>query len=275
MAIKRWIGTDGSYSTNGNWSAANVPVNADTVRLGPDRGTSITSGLNQSAVDLAAFYVDDGFGYDIASAVANLQISTAIFRYAGLGQAFIDLGSTAVSPVVDSTGSADEGENGLYLIGSGIAVLTINGGDVGVAAQPGDTATVTTLRVNGTASKVDVGAGTSLTNLGVYGGRVLLRAAGTTVNVYGGELNTREIGAITTLNIYGGRVISESTGTITTVNLYGGILDMSTSNIPRTITTMNQHARTQSEFIYDPAVITITNALGTPERPVRKLLIAN
>ena len=68
----------------------------------------------------------------------------------------------------------------------------------------------------------------------------------------------------------GGTIYPQSSGTITTHNLYGGTADFS-PGIPRTVTTLNQHARTTSEPIYDPAVLTITNH-GTPERAVRRTL---
>lgn len=270
MATKKWIGTDGSYSTSGNWSPSGVPSAGDTVRL-PAGGGDITAGLNQSAVAIDAFIVEEGYSGDIGSDAGYLQLDTDVFIYHGTGVAYVDLGSTTVSPDIVKAADAQDGEHGLYLKGSGIATLSITQGDVGLAALVGETATATTVRVMESGAKCELGPGCTLTTVTNNAGELLLRAAATTLNVVGGTTRTRETGAITTVNQYGGTIYPQSSGTITTHNLYGGTADFSHSGIPRTVTTLNQHARTTSELIYDPAVLTITNH-GTPERAVRRTL---
>ena len=49
----------GDYGVAGNWSTGTVPVNGDSVRI-PAGSPAITGSLNQSAVTLIDFIVDDG-----------------------------------------------------------------------------------------------------------------------------------------------------------------------------------------------------------------------
>lgn len=265
MANKTWAGSDGNYGTAGNWSPSGVPTAGDDVRIPASSSQSITSGLDQSAVAIGDFIVEEGYTGTIGSADGYLQIDPDRFEFAGSGQAWIDIGSAAIDVQVLGTAAAATGDRGLHLKGSAIDELAILGGNVGVAARHGETATVATCRVTGANADVILGAGVTLTTLRVTAGTVRLRCACTTVTVYGGTLHTEEDGAITTLNLEGGTVYSNSSGTITTLNAGGGTADFTRSGLARTVSTLKQNPG--STLVYDPAVLTITTR-SAPDDPI-------
>ncbi len=265
MANKTWAGTDGNYGTAGNWSPSGVPSTGDHVRIPASSSQSITSGLDQSAVAIGDFIVEEGYTGEIGTAAAYLQIDPNRFEFNGAGQAWIDIGSAAIDVQVLGTATAATGERGLYLKGSAIDELAVLGGNVGVAAIHGETATVTTCRVTGTSADVWIGAGVTLTTLRVNAGTVRLRCAATTVAVYGGTLYTEEAGAITTVNLEGGTIYPNSSGTVTTLNAEGGTADFTKSGLARTVTTLKQNPG--STLTYDPAVLTITTQ-AAPDDPI-------
>lgn len=271
MAIKTFIGTDGSYSTNANWSPTNIPAGGDYVYI-PAGAGSITTGLNQSAVtDLAGFVVADGYTGTIGSGAGYLQIdilnSTGVFDFNGQGVAYIDIGNSAISPTVRQTGGATAlGGHGLYLKGSGIVTLNVIGGDVAVGGIYGETATVTTIRSVGDKAEVFVGDAVTLTTFYQTAGDSLLTCAATTVTIWGGTLRTTGVGAITTMNVYSGDVFPGSTGTITTLNANGGSTSFIESGASRTVTTLAQNH--SSSVTYDPNVLAVTNR-SAPSGPVR------
>lgn len=257
MAIKKWIGTDGSYSTSANWSPSGVPANSDTVRL-PPGGGAISTGLNQSAVALTAFIVEKGYTALIASAAAPLQIGTTRFEFEGGGKAFIDLGASAVDPLITGTAQPSLGTFGLYLKGSAIDDLSVSGSSsVGVAAQVGETATVADARVVSAAASLTLGAGVTLTNAKVAAGKCEVKCAATLVQTYGGETISSETGAITTVETYDGTFTGNSSGTVTALKCHGGLSDFTKSAAARTITDVEIYPG--ASFAVDPAIVTLTN----------------
>ncbi len=265
MANKTWAGSDGNYGTAGNWSPPGVPSTGDHVRIPASSTQSITSGLDQSAVAIGDFIVEEGYIGEIGTAAGYLQIDPDRFEFNGSGQAYIDIGSAAIDVQVLGTATAASGERGLYLKGSAIDELAILGGNVGVAAIHGETATVTTCRVTGSSADVWLGAGMTLTTLQVNAGTVRLRCAATTVTVYGGTVYTEEAGAITTMTVDGGTVYPNSSGTVTTLNMDGGSVDFTRSGLARTVSTLKQNPG--STLTYDPAVLTITTR-SAPDDPI-------
>jgi hypothetical protein len=269
MANKTWVGNDsgneGDYSVAANWSPSGVPSASDHVRIPASSTQNISSGLDQSAVAIGDFIVEEGYSGTIGSATGYLQIDPDRFEFNGSGQSWIDIGSAAIDVQILGTATASTGERGLYLKGSAIDELAILGGNVGVAAVHGETATVTTCRVTGPTADVWVGAGTTLTTLNVSQGTVRLRCAATTVTQYGGTLYTEESGAITTINLEGGTLYPNSSGTITTLNADGGTADFTASGLGRTVSTLKQNPG--SAITYDPSVLTITTR-SAPDDPI-------
>lgn len=261
------------YGTARNWSLNTVPASTNDVEIGgPTSGQSVSIlyGLNQSAIDIAAFNVRKDYNGQIGREEDGksyyLRIDPDTVDYQGSPNlAFIDIGSANISPQIECNGSSLNGKFALYLKGSNIATLEIRKGKVAIAPLTGETATVATLLVSYftnplSDSDVTIGSGVTLTTLTQSGGKCELGCAATTVTVSpGAELTTVGTGAITTLNV-NGTAYPNSTGTITTINLYAGILDFRRDRSGRTVTTLNILPREQQgPQIYNVSAITYTN----------------
>ena len=266
MANTGWQGGASSvpndYSDTNNWSNG-VPGAGDNAEIGPRTTMYAIDGYNASGTAIGNFYVLPGYTKAIGDQDTYLQVDPDDFEFAGTGKAFIDIGSANISPRINDTVAATNGQHGLYLKGSNIATLTVNKGNVGIGALSFETATVATLRVGyvtnkDSDSKVTVGDGVTLTTLLQEGGTNTLQCAATTVTVNGGSLTIDTSGNITTLNINNGTVYGDRFGTITTVNLNGpsAKLVLNRSVVARTITTLNPD---DGQIIYNPNVVTITN----------------
>jgi len=260
MANKTWKGDDsgneGNYGTAANWEPSGVPGAGDNVRLTADFTQDITATLDQSAVAIGDFIVEEGYTGAIGTVAADLQIDPNRFEFAGAGTSFIDLGTAAISCQVHRTKAGGTGTRGLYLKGSAIATLTVKSGSVGLASRHGDTATITTAVLAGASADVWIGEGVTLTNLYVNGGACKIRSAATAVYVYGGMIETEEEGAITTINQFAGTATLNSTGTVTTINHDGGVVDLSQSGAARTITTYSPE---KGAALIDNPIVVITN----------------
>lgn len=235
-----------------------IPVATDDVRI-PAGSASIASGLDQSAVAIVDFIVEEGYTGDIGSSTEYLRIDPDKFEFGATGgTAYIDVGSaSSLACQIFSTGQPTTGNRGLYLLGSAIGVLNVVGGHVGVAVRAAETATVATARLGAKAASLWLGEGVALTTWQQQDGAGRLRCAATTVLIYDGSLNTEEAGAITTVNQKGGDVVASSTGTVTTWNLYGGSLDLRKSGAARTITTLNKY-RGNYQVYHNKEAVTIT-----------------
>jgi len=271
MATRTWAGDDSttpnSWSVAGNWVENSVPVSTDDVYI-PAGSLDITAGLNQSAVTLNSLTIQQGYTGDIGSSAGYLQIGITsgsnVFITASGGTQFIDFGASTTDVSVMGTGGASTGNSALNIIGSALDVIDIASGNVGIARPPGDTATVTTLRLRG--GNLYVADGVTLTTLELSGGSASVYSGGTTVEVFGGTVNLVE-GAYTTVTVWDGTVKSGTVGTITTLNANGGFVDFSVSGIPRTVTTANVNAYNDVNVEYDSSVVTIST-LNQPGRPV-------
>lgn len=216
------------------------------------------TGIDQSAVAILSFIVEAGCEAEFGSATLGyLSIDPDNFEFSGKGEAWINL-HTAPTPVrIHDTFAPSEGAYGLYLRGTGMTVVDITGGSVGIAVRPGEISTATTVRVSEEASKVTLGNGLTLTNLHTYAGETTVRCGVTTTIQYGGTITTEESGAMTTVTQKGGKYIYNSTGTITTYNRYAGDLETNHSGAARTISTLNIYNGSGS-IPYNKEAVTIT-----------------
>lgn len=217
-----------------------IPQATEHVRIAPGAG-AISSNLDQSAVAIGDFIVESGYESTIGSTAGYLLIDPNRFEFSGTGQAFIDLTTAAISPRVTTTASAIDGERGLYLKGSALTILDIQGGDVGLAVRPGETATATTARLFGDETTLWLGNGVTITNLHQYAGSSLVRCAVAAVLLHKGTQVSEENGAMTTVTQWGGTYVWRSSGNITTYNMYSGAFDMQKSGAARTLTTLNKY----------------------------------
>lgn len=281
MATKLWLGNDsgneGDWDTAANFSPSGVPANGDTVIL-RDNSQGVTDGFDQSAVALAALYIDRSFTGDIGDDDNYLQIGSALVVLgehdgpgspSGSGRIKLDLGSATVATVIShySGTPTDTGQAAIRLLADNASTsIEVIKGTLAVAPDPGETSTVGTITVAYDSqltndADVFIGDGVTLTTLSTKGGQTLLQCAATTVNASAGELTTRGSGAITTLNATGATVISNSTGTVTTVNISGGHVNTLKSSQARTFTTVKLEKG--GKLSYDPNVLTITNKVDS------------
>lgn len=277
MAVKTWISVSSpDYSVSGNWSPSGVPIAGDVVRI-PAATAAITAGLNQSAVALDGFYVEAGYSSAIGTISANLQVTVSSgnpFVFAGQGVAYIDLGSSAISPIVNNTATVATGLGfGLYLTGSALVALYVNRGSVGLAARGGNTSTCPIINCQFTTNQIGdvtlyLGAGCTLTTVNQTGGTLSINSAATTITAQAGTTFISGVGAVTTFTNNGATCYPTTSGTITTCNANAGITDFTRSQVARTVTTLNS-AGNDAVIIYDPAFVTVTNPLTPPNTPVQ------
>ena len=224
MATKTWIGTDGSWSTAGNWSPSGVPADADTVFI--TSGSDDIDGDNQSAIELARLVVGPKFTGKIGTSGTKMQIDADVLDFSGAGDTYLD-GFYTTTTVQDTGTSA----TALNLSGATIATLRIVGGkgNVNIASTITLSTTIEMIGANGVtlniADSTTIGGSATLT---MDDGKVELGQAVPTITIYGGELEaTLDTGTVTELTSYGGRVRWKPTldCTITTLTLYGGTFD--------------------------------------------------
>jgi len=240
-----------------------IPQATEHVRI-PANAGSITSNLDQSAVAIGDWIREAGHEGTIGAAPTAtapptyLRIDPDRFEHNGRGQAWIDIGTAAISPQILGTASAAEGERGLYLRGTAISVLNATAGDVGLAVLGGEVSTATTIRVLGDQTTAWVGNGVTLTNGHQWAGTLRIRCGTTALIQYGGDMITEENGAHTALTQYGGTHIYKSTGNYTTHNHHGGTFDEMQSGAARTISTRNIY-RGSGNIFRNKEAVTVTS----------------
>jgi hypothetical protein len=234
-----------------------IPSATESVRI-PAGSNSITSGLDQSSVEITGFYVEEGYDGTIGSASSYLRIRPDLVHINSRGQSFIDVGAEAIPITIESTGTADQGEYGANIRGTAITLVDARGGSIGIAALPGEIAAVTTLRMSNQNTTVKCGAGVTLTSaIPIFDGNLWLHCNATTITKYGGNVWLREAAAVTTVNNLGGEFHWGSSGNIGTYNARGGTFNMRASNASRTLSTLNRYFRFGS-IIRNKTAVTIT-----------------
>jgi hypothetical protein len=243
------------WSVPANWNTGAVPVAADDVIV-DNSDVPIKYGLDQHTVTLTSLTIGPGFtgtiglpernpaGYAeyrptyLKVGATSVRIGGSDQQAGGSGRVKLDNGTVQADVLVMSAGSpADSGLPAVLWKGTHAAnTVEVVGGTVGLAALPGETATVATLKVGGGAGQLTLagGAGLTLTTLKQVGGAVTLGAGVTTVTKNGGTLTVLS-GACTTLTNDGGEVFWQSTGSIGTID-GAGVFDFSRDPRARTVT---------------------------------------
>lgn len=292
------------WDTAANWSTGAVPDGAHDVFV-EDFSGDILFGLDQSGITpLTTLNIGKSFTgkigsngsagisadyLEILSAIVNIGQHFGPGNPTGSGRIKLDLGATATTVTVDGTATpSDTNKPAVRLkMASTSSNLYVNKGNVGLAFESGETATVGVVAVgyiSNLSGDSDMFLGDGVTfggsnSLTITGGDTVLRTAVTTVTVNGGTLTKSNSGAITTLNASGGTVTTWGSGTIGTVNasgatinsnatgtiaaltITGGSADFTKSPAPRTVTTLKLDAG--GRLKYDPSVITITNKVDS------------
>lgn len=257
MATRIWTGAagDGDWGNDANWDTAK-PASGDTVVFGSG-SSSVTAGLDQSAVDVASIFISRGYTGNIGAPgnPVNIGIQTKLEIDGGGSEIHFGSGGTYDwGRVVISYPGPNGAGNVSLTPTSGAAAIAIARGNVIYTA--GTTALVVLQRAATGGNPVLSMSGGTLTLLEQLTGTAY-QAGGTitTHRMIGGNCKVTG-GNYTTCNIYGGDIIWNTTSTLSTLNGYGGHFDASRVQVARTITTV--HGYTGFTFA-KASQVTVTN----------------
>lgn len=216
-----------------NWAEGAAPVSTNDVVI--DRPVSLLNALNQNAVALSSLTFGERFS---SSSYAGLPLrnangyeeyredyfkigATTVTCRAASGRIKLDNGTGQTALSVYSTGtSTDTDRSAFQWIGTHASnVVNVYGGDVGIASNPGESATVATLRQ--TSGTVKCGSGATLTDVLKTGGTLSVKSSTTTLISNSGT-TTVDGGTHTALTIGGGTTNVIGSSTVTTLRQAGG-----------------------------------------------------
>lgn len=277
MATKHWISTSStSFTTAANWSDGNAPANSDVLVFNHLGTASCTTDLGTALTGLV-IYVEKTYTGNIGvlsgstatylvidGGTLHLQQNTGQGGPSGSPLIMINTGSTAAVANVYDSSSTSSSSYYPPIILKGTS-LTVNqfGGSMAVAPLPGETATLTALKITKgvspqVAASTYLGAGVTTTLMTASTGTIINRAGQTqtAVTLSGDARYTYDgTGAHTTLSVNKGAVATYAgTGTITTLNLFGGTFDREKDTRALTITNTN---------LYDGCSILLNNGVAS------------
>ena len=212
------------WTNTANWSGGSLPVDSDDVVI--DRPVSILYGLDQSSVQPASLLISSRFTGQIGLPFRNangyeeyrdthLKIGPTTITSSGASSRIkINTGTDQTALTVTTTASASEtGRAAFQFIGTNASnTVTVLGGDVGIAANSGESATVATLiQAGGT---VTCGGGATLTTVRKQAGTLNIASATTTL-VSDAGATTVSAGAHASITSNGGTLAYTGTGTLT------------------------------------------------------------
>ncbi len=233
MSEPVWISTDGDWSNTASWDTAAVPVSSDTVIFdGIASVVSVTSGLNQSAVDLAELVVEPEYTGDFATSGAPLQIDTVQLTHRGSGAMYIQGGAGVIRNAV-----LDNPRGSLELGGVAMSLFVLEGN----ATILGSLASITRLYVLGAQARVTVLSGSATTMPYIYmidGTVACSRNISTLATVNGGTLTLDSRYPAGELSIDGGRVnfkCNTSGPDVARITVLNGTLHMAPGRKPVTV----------------------------------------
>lgn len=247
MATRTWVGTTSeNWGTASNWLEGSVPVTGDDVHL-LNNAVNVSAGLDQHTVTLNSLTIDLSYVGTIGAAgiasTSYLQIGCSGVvtigatgangsRSAGSGRLNLNFGSTtptSINVLGSANGGTDTGQPPVRIKGSALAIVNIIDGVVGIANEPSEAATATTVSVGlqdqASFPTVYLGRGTAITKLIVANGSCIDWTDNytDTVTVLGGVYIRKGGGQVGTLNAKGGAVYPQGTGTITNMNVSGNV----------------------------------------------------
>lgn len=284
------VGTGPNYVSNtANWSLGSLPAIGDDVVIdGTDVDLLYDLDTFGAAGALGSFTVRSSFTGTIGLPETNPAgyreylprylkfadgVTTATIgggEGTGSSRLLLDFDGDDTAVSVAATGPrASDAFSPLLLTGlaSG-AVANVAGGDVGVAVETGQTATVTTLRVTGPDTKVVLGDGATITTIDQDDGEVECSGAVTTLGITGGQ-HAQLGGSVATVTADGGTVILRHGGTVTTATFRGqSSTNPPTCDVslePRTVT-LTDHSFTGGAALKDPNKSVVMSNAGTWDR---------
>jgi len=227
------------YNSAENWSTSAVPTTSESVVI-PAGSGAILYGLDQSAISINGFRVENGYdkdqrigGTDGGYLKITLDTSSE-FYFTGQARAWINIGASDVDPVIVGTYVPSTGQYGLRLKGSAVSDLYHNGGNVGFGVDADDTTSECDVfhvsNVSGT-SVLTIGknvtdtAGTAHPDVIQDGGIVVAHCEIDNLTRYAGSYTQADSAAATVwaaVTIYGNDpVYANAAGTYATTTLAG------------------------------------------------------
>lgn len=250
------------WSVPSNWGGA-LPAASDTLTLQNSAVGLLYNGNGASSVALTSLTLDSTFtgavglppfnprGYKEYRPTYWTMASSTLTLLAGNGQSSgmvqIDGGSTGCTILVQQTASpapaAVQGRPAFAWRGSGSSTLEVVKGSVGIAIEPGDTATLTSVQTAyksnpQTDVNLTLGSGVTLTTVQAYGGQVTVQSNVTSLTVRNGATVTvLGAAAVATLDVENGEVDWLSSGNVSSTATVGprGVLDFSRDARPKTV----------------------------------------
>jgi len=269
------------WDNTANWEGGVLPVSTDDVIIDVPFAR-IRYGIDQNAVTLASLFIRGDIEIGLPRIAGStgaqylqyletyLKISaTKVYIASTASVIKINTGTNATAITVDATGQPEDETSPAFQWKGAHASNAIyrNAGSVGIAVNPGETATLPTLGIGGEGNDeglpVVIGSGTTLTTMKQSAGTVNLYCAATTINKTGGILNILGNNSLTlaALNDYGGETNWFAPGTITAL----------TSSVPlfrkghQAGTITNATITDPAAFPRDPnKTITYSNAVVLP-----------
>lgn len=238
-----------------NWDTGVVPADTDTIYF-DNSDVSVLYGLDQSAIEPAAIYIDQSFTGDIGLPEVNagggyheyrsqyLSLGPAVLKIgggvgAGSGRVKINSTTDTCALTVYNSGASADGLPAVIWKGTEAAnSLVMTGGSLGVAVFGGEAATLATINQSG--GELTLGAGVTLSG-------ALTKAGGATVfnslidgslTQTGGDTVINGTGNVDQLTLRGGTVVYNTTGTLGGATVVGGagVLDFSQNPVAKAVT---------------------------------------
>lgn len=258
------------WNNTDNWAEGSVPTTGDDVII--DRPVSILYSLDHNGDVLASMTIGQRFtsaayiGLPFQNSTGSVPYEegnedqlkvgiTALTCYGSSGRIKINVGTNQITGTIYSTGtSSDTGRAAFQFVGTHASnALTVVSGDVGIAANTGEAATVATLTQTG--GTVTCGTSATLTTITKTGGTLTVQSSTTTLLNEAGTLTIRA-GTHTTLTSDDGTVTLAGTITVTTWRINGGTVTAGPA------CTHNSITKTGGSLTLNAGGTTITNSGG-------------
>lgn len=198
------------------------------------------------------------------SATAPIRIDPDVFVFDGGGQtsAYYDLTTAAIAIEIRGTASVAADLFGLYLAGTAVTVVDLQGGSVGLGVLPSQPFTCTTaVRVRGSTVRCAIGVDSTVPLLEVSTGTVEHSNSIANIEVDGGQVTSRLAAAVSgVVTVNAGAWYEKSTGTKTSVVMNGGSVDVSQAGGTLTWSALSPNGGTLRD---DPDRLTIS-AINRP-----------
>jgi len=285
------------WSTPENWSDGSIPGTSDTV-IFADNAVNVCYGLDQSALAINNLFIQQTYTGKIGLA-RNALVTTAdgettvstkpesrpsylsidadvveIGKHVGTGSAIgsqrlkIDNTNTGASTTKIFATANTGAETNLPPVrlkyNSTSADIFIRGGSVGIANdQPGETAIVGDLYLNGVNSNVYCGDDCQIQTVVQTNGRSIIQSTTTvtSIDLINGIMSIEGDFTATAINIEDGILypnhVKSAGAAITTININGGLVDATKTSVLRTWTNVNLSVGSSIKVNSD--IVTMTN----------------